>query len=154
MLKTFHEEMLKQVATRKWFWQFEHPAALIPLYRKHLIAGGAMTGDEIWFREMWLTYCRNLHVWDSEPVEWRGGCHRSMPEAFAKGRAAAWYPDIPEAEEWRRYSDLVFGEFWRAKDAPQNDTGYMMGPLIILICGGDQWTGDNRVFEDPGINRL
>jgi len=49
---------------------------------------------------------------------------------------------------------LVFGDFWRAKDAPQNDTGYMMGPLIILICGGDQWTGDNRVFEDPGINRL
>ena len=154
MLKAFHEEMLKQVATRKWFWQFEHPAALIPLYRKHLIAGGAMTGDEIWFREMWLTYCRNLHVWDSEPVEWRGGCHRSMPEAFAKGRAAAWYPDIPEAEEWRRYSDLVFGDFWRAKDAPQNDTGYMMGPLIILICGGDQWTGDNRVFEDRGMNRL
>ena len=76
--------MLKQVATRKWFWQFEHPAALIPLYQKHLIAGGAMTGDEIWFREMWLTYCRNLHVWDSEPVEWRGGCHRSMPEAFAR----------------------------------------------------------------------
>ena len=113
-----------------------------------------MTGDEIWFREMWLTYCRNLQVWDSEPVEWRGGCHRSMPEAFAKGRAAAWYPDIPEAEEWRRYSDLVFGDFWRAKDAPQNDTGYMMGPLIILICGGDQWTGDNRVFEDPGMNRL
>ena len=40
----------------------KHPAALIPLYRKHLIAGGAMTGDEILFREMWLTYCRNLHV--------------------------------------------------------------------------------------------
>ena len=154
MLKAFHKEMLKQVATRKWFWQFEHPAALIPLYRKHLIAGGAMTGNEIWFREMWLTYCRNLHVWDSEPVEWRGGCHRSMPEGYAKGRAAAWYPDIPEAEEWRRYSDLVFGDFWRAKDAPQNDTGYMMGPLILLICGGDQWTGDNRVFEDPGMNRL
>ena len=154
MLKAFHKEMLKQVATRKWFWQFEHPAALIPLYRKHLIAGGAMTGNEIWFREMWLTYCRNLHVWDSEPVEWRGGCHRSMPEGYAKGRAAAWYPDIPEAEEWRRYSDLVFGDFWRAKDTPQNDTGYMMGPLILLICGGDQWTGDNRVFEDPGMNRL
>lgn len=154
MLKAFHQEMLKQVATRKWFWQFEHPAALIPLYRKHLIAGGAMTGDEIWFREMWLTYCRNLHVWDSEPVEWRGGCHRSMPEGYAKGRAAAWYPDIPEAEQWKRYSDLVFGDFWRAKDVPQNDTGYMMGPLIILICGGDQWTGDNRVFEDPGMNRL
>ena len=31
MLKAFHKEMLKQVATRKWFWQFEHPAALTSL---------------------------------------------------------------------------------------------------------------------------
>ncbi len=154
MLKAFHQEMLKQVAERKWFWQFEHPSALIPLYRKHLIAGGAMTADAPWFREMWLTYCRNLHVWDSAPIEWRGGCHRSMPEGYAKGRAAAWYPDIPEAEEWKGYSDLVFGDFWRAKDAPQNDTGYMMGPLIILICGGDQWTGDDRAFTAPGMKRL
>ena len=154
MLKAFHQEMLKQIEERKWFWQFEHPAALIPLYRKHLIAGGAMKGDEPWFREMWLCYCRNLHVWDTEPVEWRGGCHRSMPEGYAKGRAADWYPDIPEATHWKRYSELVFGDFWRAKDAPQNDTGYMMGPLIILICGGDQWTGDDRVYKDPGMKRL
>ena len=154
MLKAFHEELLRQVADKNWFWQFEHPAALIPIYRKHLIAGGAMNADAPWFREMWLTYCGNLHVWDSEPVEWRGGCHRSMPEGYAKGRAAAWYPDIPEAAEWKRYSNLVFGDFWRAKDAPQNDTGYMMGPLIILICGGDQWTGDDRVFNDPGMKRL
>ena len=34
-----------QTFDSRWFWQFEHPAALIPLYRKHLIAGGAMTGD-------------------------------------------------------------------------------------------------------------
>ena len=154
MLKAFHKEMLQQVEKRKWFWQFEQPAALIPIYRKYLISGGAMSADARWFRRMWLTYCRNLHVWDSEPVEWRGGCHRSMPEGYAKGRAAAWYPDIPEAEEWERYSKLVFNDFWTAKDAPQNDTGYMMGPLIILICGGDQWAGDDRVFKDPGMKRL
>lgn len=154
MLKAFHGELLRQISERKWFWQFEHPSALIPLYRKHLIAGGAMSADAPWFREMWLTYCRNLHVWDSQPVEWRGGCHRSMPEGYAKGRAAAWYPEIPEAVAWRRYSQWVFGDFWRAKDAPQNDTGYMMGPLILLICGGDQWTDDDSVFRDAGMKRL
>ncbi|MHC4535544.1 MAG: hypothetical protein ACYS6K_16455 [Planctomycetota bacterium] len=154
MLKAFHAEMQKQVSERKWFWQFEHPAALIPLYRKYLIQGGQMKEDTIWFRQMWLFYCRNLHVWDSEPVEWRGGCHRSMPEALSKGLAAKWYPDIPEADNWRRYSELVFGDFWNAKDLPQNDTGYMMGPLIILICGADQWTGDDRVYTDPGMKRL
>jgi hypothetical protein len=154
MLRAFHAEMQEQVAERKWFWQFEHPAALIPVYRKHLIQGGAMKPDAQWFRDLWLYYCRHLHVWDSEPVEWRGGCHRSMPEGYAKGRAAAWYPDIPEAAHWEHYSELVFLDFWRAKDVAQNDTGYMMGPLIILVCGGDQWTGDNRVFSDPGMKRL
>jgi len=154
MLKAFHAEMERQVAARKWFWQFETPAALIPLYRKHLVQGGAMKEDAPWFRELWLYYCRNLHVWDSEPVEWRGGCHRSMPEGYAKGRAAAWYPDIPEASHWKRYSQLVFNDFWKAGDVPQNDTGYMMGPIIILTCGGDQWTGDDRVYADPGMKRL
>lgn len=154
MLKAFHGELRRQVAERKWFWQFEDPAALIPLYRQHLIAGGAMREDAAWFREMWLHYCRHLHVWDSAPVEWRGGCHRSMPEALSKGLAAKWYPDIPEAAGWKRYSELVFQDFWKVKDAPQNDTGYMMGPLITLACGGDQWTGDDRVFTDPDMKRL
>jgi hypothetical protein len=154
MLKAFHTEMQKQVADRKWFWQFEHPAALIPLYRKCLIQGGLIKEDTAWFRRMWLYYCRNLHVWDTEPVEWRGGCHRSMPEAYSKGLAAKWYPDIPEAESWEHYSKLVFDDFWNTKDVPQNDTGYMMGPLIILICGADQWTGDDRVFTDPDMKRL
>ena len=121
MLKAFHQEMLRQVEERKWFWQFEHPAALIPLYRKHLMAGGAMDADATWFREMWLCYCRNLHVWDSKPVEWRGGCHRSMPEGYAKGRAAEWYPEIPEAEHWANYSRWVFRYFWTTKDAPQKN---------------------------------
>ncbi|MCA9217045.1 MAG: hypothetical protein KDB27_28445 [Planctomycetales bacterium] len=154
MLRHFHEDMQEQVKERRWFWQFEHPSALVPLYRKYLVNGGAITADAEWFREMWLCYCRNLHVWDSEPVEWRGGCHRSMPEAYAKGRAAEWYPDIPEAKHWARYSQLVFDDFWRPKDVPQNDTGYMMGPLIILACGADQWTGDDRAYRHPQMKRL
>ena len=97
MLQAFHRAMLDRIDERKWVWQFEDPVALIPIYRQYLIAGGAMEEDTAWFREMWLCYCRHLHVWDTEPVEWRGGCHRSMPEGLAKGLAAQWYPDIPEA---------------------------------------------------------
>ncbi|MCA9201073.1 MAG: hypothetical protein KDA87_26215, partial [Planctomycetales bacterium] len=154
MLDAFHIEMQQQVAQHKWFWQFEHPAALIPLYRKYLMEGGQLDQDDQRFRDMWLYYCRNLHVWDSEPTEWRGGCHRSMPEAYAKGLAAQWYPGIPEVEQWQHYSQLVFHDFWKTKDVPQNDTGYMMGPLIILICGGDQWTGNDQVYQHPEIKRL
>lgn len=166
MLKDFHRTMRQVVADRKWFWQFEWPSTTIPLYRKYLIQGGLLEEDSIaqeelqrkhgdaWFREMWLYYCRNLHVWDSEPNEWRGGCHRSTPEAMSKGLAAMWYPDIPEAEHWKSYSELVFGDFWRHKDVPQNDTGYMMGPIIMMICVGDQVLGDDRYYTDPGMKRL
>lgn len=154
MLTAFHETIRRQVRERGWVWQFEHPAALLPWYRRVLVEGGAMSPDAPWFRDLWLDYCRSLHVWDSEPVEWRGGCHRSMPEAYAKGLAARWYPDIPEAGRWSRYSELVFRDFWRTQDVPQNDTGYMMGPLILLAAGGDLWTGDDRVYTDPGMQRL
>ena len=154
MLKAFHAELQKQVAERKWFWQFEHPSPLIPLYRQYLIRGGAMKPDADWFRQMWLYYCRNVHVWDTKPIEWRGGCHRSMPEAYAKGRAAAWYPDIPEAAHWKRYSDLVFDDFWNVKDVGQNDVHYSMLSYTPLAWAADQWTGDDRVYTDSGMKRL
>ena len=80
MLKDFHRATQDEVGKKGWTEQFIEEPALIPLYRKHLIAGGLMTEDEAWFRELWLYYCRNVHVWGTKPIEWRGGCHRAMPE--------------------------------------------------------------------------
>ena len=54
---------------RKWFWDFEWPAVAMALYRHYLIEEGLMQADSTWFRQIWLYYCRNLHVWDSEPTE-------------------------------------------------------------------------------------
>jgi len=121
-------------------WDSDESQPIFP----YLIEGGLMTPDEPWFRDMWLYYARNLHVWGSEPIEWRGPCHHSTLEAMSKGLAAMWYPDIPEAEHWKRYSELVSGDFWKHKDVPQNDTGYMMGPIVMMICVGDQVLGDDR----------
>lgn len=154
MFEAFHADLRKTVEEHRWFWRFEQPAALIPVYRHFLLKQGGIEKNTHWFRDMWLYYCRHLHVWDSEPVEWRGGCHRSMPEGVSKFLAASWYPDIPEAAHWSEYGQWVFNDFWSAKDAPQNDTGYMMGPMIILGCVGDQWTGDDRVYLDPGMQRV
>jgi len=94
MLKDWHRATLDEIARKGWTEQFIEEPAFIPLYRKHLIAGGLMKKDDVWFRDLWLDYCRNLHVWGTKPTEWRGGCHRSVPEALAKGLAARWYPDI------------------------------------------------------------
>lgn len=153
-LRGFHDALRAAVAERGWFWQFEDPAALLPVYRKVLIDTGALAPDTPWFREIALFYARNLHVWDSKPVEWRGACHRSLPEGMVKALVARWHPDIPEAERWARYGSLVLRDFLRARELPQNDTGYMLGPLIVLGCAGDQWTGDDRLWSDPALRRL
>ena len=154
MLRHYHEAMQKRVAEHGWIEDFEMPAVTLPLYRRYLIEGGVIEPDTEWFKEIVLYYCRNLHVWASEPVEWRGGCHRSMPEGTLKLLAAKWYPDIPEAEHWTNYGRLVFNDFWKIKDVPQNDTGYMMGPILMPLFHGDAITGDDRVYTDPGMQQL
>lgn len=154
MLKDFHRGLIEEVAQKGWTEQFIEEPCFIPLYRKHLIAGGLMTEDEAWFRDLWLYFCRNIHVWGTEPTDWRGGCHRSVPEALMKGLAAKWYPDAPEAERWAHYAELGFNDFWKHKEVQQNDTGYFPGPIFMLLCCGEQYLGDDRALTDPQMQRL
>ena len=77
-----------------------------------------------------------------------------MPEGLSKWLAARWYPDIPEANRWRDLGQDDFRDFWRNKDIAQNDTGYMMGPLIMLTCISDQILGDDRYYNDPDMKRI
>ena len=154
MLKQYHTALKKRVEEDKWIWDFEWPAVLFPLYRQHLMEGNFMEANTPWFKDLVLYYCRNLHVWAEEPIEWRGGCHRSMPEGTIKWLAATWYPDIPESEHWARYGQLVFNDFWKVKDVPQNDTGYMMGPLLMPLFHGDRLLGDDRVYGDAGMQQI
>lgn len=154
MLKDWHRATMEEVAKKGWTEQFIEEPCFIPLYRKHLIAGGLMKEDDAWFRDLWLDYCRNVHVWGTKPIEWRGGCHRSVPEALMKGLAAKWYPDAPEAAHWKRYAELGFGDFWKHKEVQQNDTGYFPGPIFMLLACGNQYLGDDRAVTDPAMQRL
>jgi hypothetical protein len=154
MLKDFRRALEVEVREKGWTEQFNDPPAYLPVYRRYLIEGGLMGPDEPWFKELWLYYCRNLHVWDSKPVEWRGPCHRSMPEALAKGLAAKWYPDIPEAAHWKRYARLVWDDFWRVKDLLQNDTGYFQDATRVYAFSSDQLLGDDRYLADPGMQKI
>ncbi len=154
MLKDFRRALEVEVREKGWTEQFNDPPAYLPVYRRYLIEGGLMGPDEPWFKELWLYYCRNLHVWNSKPVEWRGPCHRSLPEALAKGLAAKWYPDIPEAAHWKRYAELVWDDFWRVKDLLQNDTGYFQDATRAYAFSSDQLLGDDRYLADPGMQKI
>ena len=154
MLKDFHVALQREVKEKGWTEQFAEPPAFLPLYRKYLIDGGLMAPESSWFRELWLYYCRHLHVWNSKPIEWRGPCHRSMPEALAKGLAAKWYPDIPEAVHWKKYSEQVWDDFWRVKDLFQNDTGYFQDATRAYAFASLEWFGDNRFLADSGMQPI
>jgi len=154
MLKDYHRALKVEIQAKGWVEQFAEPPAFLPVYRKHLIAGGLMAADEPWFKELWLDYCHHLHVWGTKPIEWRGPCHRSMPEALAKGLAVKWYPDIPEAAHWSEYSELVWHDFWRVKDLLQNDTGYFQDSVRAFAFSGNQLLGDDRYLSDPGMQKI
>jgi len=154
MLKDYHRAFKVEIEAKGWVEQFAEPPAFIPVYRKHLLDGGLITPNEAWFRELWLDYCRHLHVWGSEPIEWRGPCHRSMPEALAKGLASKWYPDIPEAEHWKHYAELVWEDFWSKKDLLQNDTGYFQDTVRAYAFSGGQLLGDDRYLSDADMQKI
>ncbi len=151
MLKDFHQALEREVAEKGWTEQFADPPAYLPLYRKHLIEGGLLEPDTAWFKDLWLYYCRNLHVWNSPDIEWRGPCHRAMPEALAKGLAAKWYPDIPEAPHWKHYASQVWDDFWRYKDLLQNDTGYFQDATRAYAFSSHELLDDDRYLAHPDM---
>ena len=77
-----------------------------------------------------------------------------MPEALAKGLASKWYPDIPEAEHWKHYAELVWEDFWSKKDLLQNDTGYFQDTVRAYAFSGGQLLGDDRYLSDADMQKI
>jgi hypothetical protein len=155
MLQDFHRAIDAEVAANGWNREYIEQPMVMPLYRRILREHGLLREpEETWFREMILAWTRTLHEWGSEDSFWRGPCHRAQQGGVARGVAAAWYPDIPEAAAWRRYSDLVFADFWRHKDLTENDTGYSMGPTAANLLAGPEVRGNNAFITDPQMMKL
>ncbi|MCY2990346.1 MAG: hypothetical protein NTY19_21080 [Planctomycetota bacterium] len=155
MLKDFHRALKQEVAAKGWNSEFIEPPAVLPLYRRLLIEHGLLREpQDTWFRELMLDFTRTLHVWNSPASFWRGPCHRSQQEGVIRGVVAKWYPDIPEAEVWRKYSEQVFADFWEHKDLTENDTGYSMGPTFANMLAGPEARGSDDFITHPEMMKL
>lgn len=153
MLKSFDRWMRQEVERTGWHSKFIDEPAYVGLYRKYLSEGGLLDPEAEWFREMVLFMTRTLHVWNSPPTYWRGPMHRAQGEGVMKGLAARWYPDAPRAEKWKEYAETVYQDWWRYKDFPPNDTGYLFGivhPLFLYA----ELTGNEEFFTHPGMQRF
>ena len=69
-----------------------------------------------------------------------------------KAIATAWYPDAPEAAEWKKYADTVWQDFWAFRDNPANDTGYYFGTTFPLLLGAEI-LNRQEVFHDPEMRK-
>ncbi|OPZ85127.1 MAG: hypothetical protein BWY76_01544 [bacterium ADurb.Bin429] len=113
-----------------------HEPTCIGIELHYLRKGGLITPeDEIWIKEMILLLNRTVHVWDTPETYWRGSMHRAQGEGVMKWLAAQWYPDAPEAAQWRAYAKLVWNDFWEFRDNPANDTGYYFGTIFPIVLG-------------------
>lgn len=154
-LKDFHRGLREEVAKKGWTDRFVEEPAYLPLYRRYLIEAGLLDESrDTWFRDLFLCYARNLHVWSSPDTFWRGPCHRTQPEGIVRGLAAKWYADIPEAHLWRNYSQQVFQDFWDVKDLTENDTGYSMGPTFANMIAGPELRGNDEFITHPEMRKL
>jgi len=148
MLKAFHEWVRQEVAAKGWHALFCQEMGYIGLYREHLARGRLLSRDDVWFRELVLDFARGLHPWGSPQTYWRGPMHRAQGEGVVRGLAARWYPDAPEADEWRSYSDLVYEDWWRFRDFAANDTNYLFATLQPLFLRATL-LNDDEFFADP-----
>ncbi|MCX8496735.1 MAG: hypothetical protein ORN51_11185 [Akkermansiaceae bacterium] len=155
MLKDFHQALKAEVVKKGWNELFMEAPATLPLYRRILTEHGLLhEPEDTWFREMMLYFTRTLHVWNSPDTMWRGAAQRSQPDGVIHGVVANWYPDIPEAAEWRRYSELVFGDFWAHKELALNDTGYTFHPTFANMLAGRDARGSDEFITNPGMQKI
>lgn len=153
MLQYYDKWMREEVDKTGWHSNYMHEPTLIGLYARYLSQGGLLDPQkDQWFKDMILFMNRHIHVWGTAPDFWRGPMHRAQGEGIMKRIAATWYPDAPEAAEWKAYSEKVWGDFWPYRDNPANDTGYYYGTTFPLMLGAEI-LDMQEVFTDPEMRR-
>ena len=126
----------------EWYW------LMVDLMRE---SGLLADIDDARVREFLLTVarraCKGHYGWDSKP--WRRGAgHSALGPAVARYYAVHRYPDIPEADLFRKYYELTWNDWWEYRDTIYNDTGYRSLFLHhVFLCA--YLTGREDVFSDP-----
>jgi hypothetical protein len=161
MLQDFAKWLQEDTDKRGMNSQYMFEPECIGLELRVLRKGGVLTAaDEGWVKEMILRLNRTVHVWETPETFWRGSMHRAQGEGVMKWLAAQWYPDAPEAAQWRAYSKAVWNDFWAYRDNPANDVNYYMGTLFPIVLGVEQMdrtpSGQTpkEFFTDPGMLRI
>ena len=154
MLKTFDVWIRAEVQRTGWHSLFCEEIGYIGFYRNILKKHGLLSEEkDIWLRELIVFMARNIHAWNSADTYWRGPMHRAQGEGILKGLAAEWFPDVPEAQQWRTYSEDVYQDWWHCRDFAANDVHYFsvgLQPLFLAAL----LRNDREFFNDPQMKKV
>lgn len=149
-LKAYDKWLKEEIGEQGAHFSWEGPY-LCGLHVRELRKGGLLdASDEEWLREMFIRLADNLSCWAPGDGLWRGSQHRSQGQAIARGLAAMWYPDSPNAKEWQDYFKVVWNDWWQYRDVGINDTGYFFGSLQRILCAAELM-GKKEVFTDSEV---
>lgn len=161
MLKDFARWLKENDAKVHQNSEYMFEPECIGIELRYLRKGGMITAeDEGWIKEMILLLNRTVHVWDTPETYFRGAMHRAQGEGVMKWLAAQWYPDAPEAPQWRAYAKLVWNDFWQYRDNPANDINYYSGTLFPILLGVElmdrtpSGQTPKEFYNDPGMKRV
>lgn len=153
-LQDYYATLQEEVKKDGWHAYFNPEPMLLGVYRRFLTEGGILDEKrDTWFRDLLLFHARTLHVWGTAQNFWRGPVHRAQSEGASRGLTALWYPDIPEAAEWRQYAAIVKDDWWKYRDYAQNDQNYSFICLLAIALRAEL-EGDEAVWTDPGMKPL
>jgi len=104
--------------------------------------------DEATAREVMLTVTRRL--WQTPE---RGAMNRAMWDVSNTRLAAELYPDAPEAQEWREFSDATWHD-WADYDDINEDSSHYNAVFLRFLLGYLRLTNMQDIFKRPGMRQF
>ncbi len=99
-------------------------------------------------RELMLTATRRLMQTPEE-----GAMNRAMWDVAASRLASELYPDAPEAEQWRAFSDRVWRQFADHWDTCE-DSSHYNAVFLRFMLGHVMLTDQLEIFAEPGMRQF
>lgn len=105
-------------------------------------------GVEATAREVMLTAARRLLATPEE-----GAMNRAMWDVAGARLAAELYPDAPEADGWRAFSDRVW-HHWADFDDTYEDSSHYNAVFLRFLLGHLMLTDQLDIFAGPGMRQF
>jgi hypothetical protein len=83
-----------------------------------------------------------------------GSFNRPFLTACGAEHCLALNPKTPDADKWRKYIELIWGQFWEYRDTDEDSDEYNALSLLTLLNWVDARGNGAAFWSDPAVKRL